>query len=891
MFPSHRGLAAIVLVFGPSFAQSPLEQADRPFPADELVAPADYDGDGDLDGLAWTNGAFDGRILVNDGHARFTAVPALGLVIPAGTRSSQVIGADLNGDGFGDVVFHDQGGIGAYPGNALFLGGPGSVFAAAPPLPTPTPNPAAANVFVTDATVLDVDLDGDLDLVVTTTAYWPWSDGIPELWINVGGGRFVSVAGAFGAAPAPAVEAKAVDLDLDGLLDVVFAGSFNGASALVVSAFRNTGGAFVAWPTLPSTLPSLNLPEAASFGDVNGDGFVDLAYLSSALSSLIITVRLGGPAGFGTPVVSSPPVLAGGRLQLLDLDADGAAEAVLGGGAGSVAVTVLDLTPTGAAGAVLWTAAGPVRLSPPVDFDADGDVDFASAFQPSTSYPLASPGLLFGAPGSTFVYRKAPGALDGVMAHVTGSVQFGVAVGDVDADGIVDLLGPSATFGAAGGSLQAGLSDGSRGFSFPSALNFGGPVGLPTSAGGLLPTRARIATDVDLDGDADYFVRCATSTAASPSYVDCLFLNLGGSFAAPLVVPASGAIACPSCAAGAMVAVACDVDLDGDADVAVAGLHGTLPTSLSLALNGGGLFLGSAPLGAPQITRDLLVGDFDGDGYDDVLQLGASLPAPAGSVLWRSQVGGPIATPLPTLSGEFAAVGDLNADGVDDLVLDGAAVLFAVGGGFTAAPALTSALRAPGVLGDLDEDGDLDLVEAPGTVMMNLGGGVFGAPDSVMLRFPALPPNLAPGGVLYAAYRSTLADLDRDGDLDLIAPGPTVLTNRTRILSHDGPPRVGRPTGVKLGGSPGQGFALFASAGVAQFSWPPYGTVLIDPTTAVLAATGAFAPGGGPGAGEALVPYVIPNVPAFAGLTLHWQAIDLGSLRFTNRLTSVVGLY
>lgn len=202
-----------------------------------------------------------------------------------------------------------------------------------------------------------------------------------------------------------------------------------------------------------------------------------------------------------------------------------------------------------------------------------------------------------------------------------------------------------------------------------------------------------------------------------------------------------------------------------------------------------------------------------------------------------------------------------------------------------ASPSSPSPSPAPGQLTDLDNDGDLDLVEAPGTVMMNLGAGFFGPPESVLFRFG---PTAA---ALSADYRSFVSDMDRDGDPYVIAPGPTVLINTTRQLVPEGAPRLGRPTGVRVFGTPGQPFALFAAPNVAQFAAPPFGTVLIDPLGAGLAASGTLAPTGGPLPGEALIPFAVPNFPALLGITLHWQAIDFASTGLSNRLTSVIAGY
>jgi hypothetical protein len=111
------------------------------------------------------------------------------------------------------------------------------------------------------------------------------------------------------------------------------------------------------------------------------------------------------------------------------------------------------------------------------------------------------------------------------------------------------------------------------------------------------------------------------------------------------------------------------------------------------------------------------------------------------------------------------AVGDLNGDGIPDLVtanLDGPiSVYLGTGaGGFARTDIAAGAIPISVAVADLNEDGRPDLIvanlTAPGTVtiLLGTGGGAFGAPTSVAVG--DFPRGLA------------VADLDRDGHLDLV---------------------------------------------------------------------------------------------------------------------------
>jgi hypothetical protein len=213
------------------------------------------------------------------------------------------------------------------------------------------------------------------------------------------------------------------------------------------------------------------------------------------------------------------------------------------------------------------------------DFDGDGDKDFAGFTSPGGFYPLENLGN--GAFAS--FTNPAPPTMYGADAAT------GVAH-DFTGDGNVDLA-----VGNAFSALELWLGNGSGGFA-------ASPVLIPSPTGASLYVLADFNGDGMLDvGSALFFNLVA------------IYYGTGSSLSPPIVLRVGNA------AAGL---VPCDADQDGDTDLVVTHASFGVPCGPVLIENtgpAGGKALES--IGALPINSgaSIAVGDFDGNGYNDVL--------------------------------------------------------------------------------------------------------------------------------------------------------------------------------------------------------------------------------------------------------------------------------
>ncbi len=338
-----------------------------------------------------------------------------------------------------------------------------------------------------------------------------------------------------------------------------------------------------------------------------------------------------------------------------------------------------------------------------------------------------------------------------------------VVLGDVDGDGDLDAL-----FGRYGGRNGLFLGDGTGRFVDVSA------AALPTDSDRTLSIGLG---DVDGDGDLD-----GVLVGERPG-LDRLYLNDGSG------VFADATANVPQVSVDSLGVALGDVDGDGDLDLVV----GRDNESALLVNDGFGLFVDVAPAQLPSTihARNLAsieLVDLDADGDLDIAATGALLRNDGAGSFDDVTVAN-----RPSFSLKSSATGDLDADGDLDWFA-GRGVFATVGGSVFPEDSLLlnrgdgsfvdvsrgdlpkesafSTDREPrAAFGDIDGDGDLDLVVGSndfGRVFVNDGTGVF---DRAL---QALSP---PAGFLANIEDLVLAELDGDGDLDIVfvgSPGGSV---------------------------------------------------------------------------------------------------------------------
>ena len=234
----------------------------------------------------------------------------------------------------------------------------------------------------------DFDGDGDLDMLLTGITESVTVSGLVEIPIaRVYINRNNFFTDAFVELPTGVYDGEAAwgDFDGDGDLDVAVTGATRLDPPVTpeTHVYRNDGGAFTndggAFTDVGADLPGLRF-SALAWGDLDGDGDLDLALSGSEENGRFVTDVYRNDGGAFTAVDAGLPALAFGALAWGDYDGDGDDDLLLTGGALAPALlrgitrlyrndggTLTD-THTDLGGRM----AGKVRWG---DYDNDGDLD------------------------------------------------------------------------------------------------------------------------------------------------------------------------------------------------------------------------------------------------------------------------------------------------------------------------------------------------------------------------------------------------------------------------------------------------------------------------------------------------------------------------------------
>ncbi|MEM7157173.1 MAG: VCBS repeat-containing protein [Myxococcota bacterium] len=624
---------------------------------------------------------------------------------------------DTNADGLLDIT------VVGFDWTAVMLG-----------VPQAWPRPAASSMvpFTTGPSGIgDLDADGHVDQVVGRTPL--------VLSYGDGNGGFTDRLGT--TLPGPLTDALTADVDGDGLDDLVTLHDDG-----TVSVLRATGRGRLAvdW-TRSSACMS---PTGMVAGHFDDDGIIDLAIRSGDAGN-VTTLHGDGSGHFtlggGIDIAATTPVLLAD-----DLDGDGISEVIVAEAQVPV-VRVVDFSrgmPTPGASIALERPPSDAAL---VDLQGDGTLDLVFGFADAMELAWA--------------YGQGDGTFGAVEAIETPAATEYVRIGDLNGDGQPDAFASDA-FGT--GSLAYGIPDGSFG---TVEIGFAGAE-----------LQDYVLVDIDADGrddlvsiDDERYATALTDPDGAPGVSESVRL--------------------PDVHTDLRFVLRTQLDDDPALDILVVGDE---VTTLARLNDGSGVLVGgSATAEGYADNAGLAVDDFDGDPHPDFLlngdnhlqvmhadgmgQLvpGATVGPLGGSrnrqatgnfdgaggrdVLWAPPFGtllsvglgdgnGNFGTPVQTDVGEevdFVGVGDMDEDGLDDLVADlgfDSITLFRAQGDGTFAEPLPIFVGAHGRLfvGDFNGDDHLDIgsydaVEEEIVTAVGNGDGTFSPGQDYPAPFLSLP--------------------------------------------------------------------------------------------------------------------------------------------------------
>lgn len=289
-----------------------------------------------------------------------------------------------------------------------------------------------------------------------------------------------------------------------------------------------------------------------------------------------------------------------------------------------------------------------------------------------------------------------------------------------------------------------------------------------------------------------------------------------------------------------------DLDGDGTADLAVASANDAEGIAAVTTLLGDGESYVETATYMTSNPTDIATGDFDGDGQEDVLALAFDGQGPLPSkVLFGSGDGTLLPTNLPQ-GGDYpagqVATADIDLDGTTDMAMplildeqlgDPVVVRTVFGPDFTdrrlVDPAPGDLAFGAVELGDMNGDGLTDLVTAAGVQLGQPDGG-FAAPIAFVLPAPPL--------------RMHLTDLDGDGNQDLVAAARDA--TEIAVLLGDGTGNLGPVTMYPVANEDAGAFASADFDGdgaldLAVGNWRASSSVSRTVTIAYGDGTGGFA--------------------------------------------------
>jgi hypothetical protein len=605
---------------------------------------ADINGD-KIPDLIKTSGGV--TTLLGNGDGTFTAGPSSS----TGFWGSYGLAAlDLNGDGIIDVVVSGSKNESGPPvGIAVCIGNGDGTFQSGVFYQT-----GASDTYPGDVMVADFNHDGIPDVVTTSES---------GLWLFIGKGGGVFNPGVLIPLANTALAHLAVaDFNRDGAADVIV--TMNNAKGFLV-LFGNGDGTFQ--PPVTYNIPPIAEQTFIAVADLNGDGQPDivLSTRGNYANANVAAMLNNGKGQFGAPIFAQ---MGGGEpIALGDINGDGIPDLVTAGGQvclgqgdgtfaspasypteydqGPESVIVADLRKNGLLDIVAgqyeavsvllnegtgtfedgeWIPiAGAASCAAGADFNGDGKPD------------LALPA------GSGMVILLGTGLANQPYSTGTTITEAGLGcpvTADLNGDGKPDLLFSASSLGGVG----AYLGNGDGTFRLASVV---------AGAGGLLALG-----DFNHDGKVDF----------ADSNNQIVLGNGDGTFQPP------GVLAPGLSPSGSLSWIATgDMNNDGWIDVVALYQAGCCETSIVVLLNNQNGGFTQTLMTASYLPSWIVLADFNRDGNLDVA---ASTDLGTTYIYLGNGTGALTQQPHTVPYGFFAAqpsVGDINGDGIVDLLLPG----------------------------------------------------------------------------------------------------------------------------------------------------------------------------------------------------------------------------